>query len=222
MKNPPQVTALQGRSAAGRAPDDRPQAESGSAPGADHVEVTTGLARRVRAGQTGAVILMIVALAAGCSTTPQATATTRPLPAGRYPSTVSKMVCRSEASHDVGLALGEKATVTSPTWVDHLYTCRYAYPSGTITLSVKELSSPAETTAYFKSLGTQMGMSRRLANLGQGAFQTTNGSVVVRKDYKVLLVDIAALPPEFGTPPTTAGEIAVTVAIVILGCWAGD
>ena len=50
----------------------------------------------------------------------------------------------------------------------------------------------------------------------------TDGSVVVRKDWKVLLVDDSALPTQFGVPPTSASDIAVTVADVILGCWAGD
>jgi hypothetical protein len=189
--------------------------------------VTTGW-RRLGPGRRIAAVGMVLILAAGCSATPAATTTTVatkttvPLPAGRYPSQVSKMVCASEAPRDVGLALGEKATVTSPTWVSHLYTCRYVYPNATLTMSVKELSSVAETTAYFESLGAQLGMARSIGNLGQGAFQTTNGSVVVRKDYKVLLVDSTGLPAQFGNPPTTSGDVAVTAAIVVLGCWSGD
>lgn len=161
---------------------------------------------------------------AGCGGSTQATGTktTVPLPAGRNPSLVSEMVCRNEASHDVGLALGETAAVTTPTWVDHVYTCQYNYPSGSLTLSVKELSSWPETLAYFHGLGTQLGVVKTLPNLGQGAFQTDNGSVVVRKDWKVLLVDPTRLPAHFGNPPTTAADVAVTVAVLILGCWAGD
>lgn len=167
--------------------------------------------------------LLLAPVLAGCgSSQATGTRTTVPLPAGRYPSAVSKMVCRTEASHDVGLALGETASVTTPTWVEHLYTCEYAYPSGMLTLSVKELSSWPETLAYFHGLGDQLGVARTLPNVGQGAFQTTNGSVVVRKDWKVLLVDPTKLPAQFGNPPTTSGDIAVTVADVILGCWAGD
>ncbi len=168
------------------------------------------------------VLLAPVLAGCGSSSATGTTKTTVPLPAGRYPSAVSKMVCRTEAAHDVGLALGETASVTSPTWVEHLYTCQYAYHSGTLTLSVKELSSWPETLAYFHGLGNQLGVTRTLSNLGQGAFQTTNGSVVVRKDWKVLLVDPTGLPAQFGNPPTTSGDIAVTVADVILGCWAGD
>ncbi|MGH3421787.1 MAG: hypothetical protein ACRDOD_19605, partial [Streptosporangiaceae bacterium] len=103
-----------------------------------------------------------------------------------------------------------------------VYTCHYDYPSGSMTLSVKELSSWPETLAYFHSLGSQLGVARTLPNLGQGAFQTPGGSVVVRKDWKVLLVNVARLPDRFGVPQTAASDIAVTVAVVILGCLAGD
>ena len=68
----------------------------------------------------------------------------------------------------------------------------------------------------------RLGKSRDLEALGQAGFQTTDGSVVVRKDWKVLLVDNTGLPPQFGVPPTSASAVAVTVADVILGCWAGD
>lgn len=145
-----------------------------------------------------------------------------PLPAGRYPSEVSEEVCNSDAPHDVALALGEKATVSRPTWVDHLYTCHYSYPNAAMTLSVKELSSWSQTLAYFHGLGTRLGTVRELKGLGQGAFQTTGGSVVVRKDWKVLLVDVSRLPASFGHPPTTPGVIGVAVADLVLGCWAGD
>jgi hypothetical protein len=135
-------------------------------------------------------------------------------------------VCSAEAQQDMASALGERAKVSPPTWVDQQYACTYAYPdadpTGSFELSVKELSSWAQTTAYYDSLATQMGNARSLESLGQGAFQTTDGSVVVRKDWKVLLVDNAGLPPQFGVPPTSAADIAVTVADVILGCWAGD
>jgi hypothetical protein len=89
-------------------------------------------------------------------------------------------------------------------------------------LSVKELSSWAETYGYFDMLGKSLHESTTVASLGQGAFQVRNGSVVVRKDWKVLLVDITGLPSEFGAPPTSAADVAVTVALLILGCWAGD
>jgi curli biogenesis system outer membrane secretion channel CsgG len=180
------------------------------------------------------VVVAVVALVAtGCgagastsSTTTSgasSTATTRaPLPAGQKPSEIAKQVCQEEARQDIASALGETATVSEPTWVDHLYSCRYSYPTGSMVLSVKELSSWTETDAYFQMLADQLGKTRELENLGQGAFQTTDGSVVVRKDWKVLTVDISSLPAQFGIPATSSGDVAVTVGDVILGCWAGD
>jgi len=173
-----------------------------------------------------AITVAIAMVSAGCSTAPTAsngtTTTEAPLPAGAHPSKIAKVVCQKEAQHDLASALGETATVSTPTWVDHLYVCRYAYPSGSMTLSIKELSSWSQTLAYFNGLATRMGKKRNLQGLGQGAFQTTDGSIVVRKDWKVLLVDISGLPPQFGVPATSSGDVAVTVGDVILGCWSGD
>jgi hypothetical protein len=87
---------------------------------------------------------------------------------------------------------------------------------------VKELSSWSETSAYFHSFASSMGDVGSLGNLGQVAFTTSDGSVVVRKDWKVLLVDISPLPPQFGKPPTSRADVAYTIAALILGCWAGD
>jgi hypothetical protein len=144
------------------------------------------------------------------------------LPAGPNPSKSAKMVCAPEARRDLARVLGVSTISTvAPTWVDHLYSCRYVYADGVMVLSVKEVSNRAQTTAYFNLLAHQLGKTSRLNGLGQGAYTTTNGDVVVRKDYKVLLVDISGLPAHFGVPPTSAADIAVTVADVIMGCWSG-
>jgi hypothetical protein len=145
-----------------------------------------------------------------------------PLPAGRYPSKISRMVCSQKAAREVSEVLGVSANVEPPTWEKHLYSCRYAYPNGSLVLSVKELSSWGQTLSYFHGLGARLGDRRRLGNLGQGAFQTANGSTVVRKDWKVLLVDISRLPAQFGVPATSRSDVAATVSDVILGCWSGD
>jgi hypothetical protein len=173
--------------------------------------------------RVAAALVVLALLAAGCGGTGVATPTTEaPRPAGATPSAIAKQVCAHEAQADIASALGVTATVSTPTWVDHLYSCTYRYPTGSMELSVKELSSWAQTLAYFDRLGDHMGRARSIANIGQGAFQTTDGSMVVRKDWKVLLVDAAGLPSQFGVPPTSSGDVAVTVADVILGCWAGD
>jgi hypothetical protein len=169
------------------------------------------------------VVLALVGLLVAACTSGQASTTEQgPKPAGATPSPIAVQVCAREAQKDIASALGEKATVSRPTWVDHLYQCRYGYPTGSFALSVKELSSWPQTLNYFHTLATRLGKTGDLQGLGQGAFQTTDGSVVVRKDWKVLLVDTSGLPDQFGVPPTSSGDVAVTIGDVILGCWAGD
>ena len=166
---------------------------------------------------------LIGLVGAGCgSGTTKTSSPASPLPAGKTPSAISKMVCASAAHEELDNALGDTGTVSPPTWVDHVYSCRYSYPDGSFTLSVKELSSWAQTYSYFNSLAARLGNVHRWTALGQAAFSTNNGSMVVRKDWKVLLVDVSALPRQFGSPPTSAKDVAYTIGDVILGCWAGD
>jgi hypothetical protein len=132
------------------------------------------------------------------------------------------MVCARDAQKEIAETLGVHASVSTPTWADHAYSCRYRYPQGDFVLTVKELSSWPQTLAYYGAFARTQGRSDSVPNLGQGAFQTDNGSMVVRKDWKVLTVDISGLPAQFGKPPTSRGDVAVTVADVILACWAGD
>jgi hypothetical protein len=132
------------------------------------------------------------------------------------------MVCAREAQREIAETLGVHASVSTPTWAGHAYSCRYAYPDGDFVLTVKELSSWPQTFAYYGALARKQGRADSVPNLGQGAFQTSNGSMVVRKDWKILTVDISGLPGQFGKPPTSRGDVAVTVADLILACWAGD
>jgi len=182
-------------------------------------------------GRPLALVLAAGLAAAACSSgTPASTPTTTsgPKPAGAVPSAIAVQVCSAEAQREMASALGEAAHVTKPVWSlpAHQYSCTYAYPSaspaGSFTLTVKELSSWNQTYAFYDALAAKLGNAGTLDSLGQAAFQTTDGSVVVRKDWKVLLVDNAGLPAQFGVPPTSSASVAVTVADVILGCWAGD
>jgi len=155
-------------------------------------------------------------------TTLYSTALQAPEPAGKNPSAIAIEVCSKTAQSQIQHVLGVTADVTTPTWSNHEYSCRYQYPNGSFVLSVKELSNWSQTYAYFDSMKKSLGNTGSLLNLGQGAFTTSNGSVVVRKDWKVLFVNIEPLPAQFGRPPTSKADIAYTVADIILACWAGD
>ena len=65
------------------------------------------------------------------------------------------MVCSKEARDKIAASIGIHETrVTPPTWVNHLYSCTYEYPHGTIALSVKELVSARATTAVLRRART--------------------------------------------------------------------
>jgi hypothetical protein len=145
------------------------------------------------------------------------------LTVGTNPSTSSKMVC-GEAKADIAESLGVKPTqVTTPTWIDHVYSCTYVYPNGSFTLSVKEVDGIANAAAYFRSLKTTLGVApgSKAPTLGQGAFVTKDGGLVVQKDNKVLTVDVSKLPPTFGNPAQSPTDVATSIGGVIMGCWTG-
>lgn len=176
--------------------------------------------KTTRRGAGLALTVLSVALgAAGCG---GGTGAQGPQPAGVAPSRISRQVCSKEASGDVARVLNARASVSTPTWAGHLYSCGYRYRMGTVVLSVKELSSWSQTYAYVGKLATTLHKTRNIPGLGQGAFEVRDGSVVVRKDWKVLLVNIAGLHGDIGSPPGSPGQTALVFAAVILGCWAGD
>jgi hypothetical protein len=142
-------------------------------------------------------------------------------PAGANPSNSAKMVCEPAVRSEIAATLGIHETrVTTPTWVDHVYSCTYVYPRGSIVISVKELVNADTTTAYFNGLAQRFGKQQNLNGLAQDAFIAKNADVVVRKDYKVLLVDVQGISQTF-LPAMTRADVATNVAAAIMSCWAG-
>ena len=173
-----------------------------------------------RRARLGPAVLAVVLGIAGCGSV-NASAES-PQPAGKSPSAIARMVCAKEAVGEIAQVVGAKASVTAPTWTDHLYSCGYHYSEGSMVLSVKELSSWTQTYAYFDELAETLHKTAPVKGLGQGAFVVGDGSVVVRKDWKILLVDISGLHGMVGSPPNSRGTVALDAAAVILGCWSGD
>jgi hypothetical protein len=184
--------------------------------------------RALRISAVALVSLLGVALLAACgsdakSGSPVTTTTAKLEVAGPNPSVSAQMIC-GEAKEDIAeQAIGvDTVKPLAPKWADHLYACDYVYKGGAkMTLSVKEMSSVSETTAYYDALGARLGRGAKLEGLGEGAYQTTNGSVVVRKDYRVLLIDVSHLPAAFGQPPQKPIDVAISVASTIMNCWTG-
>lgn len=131
------------------------------------------------------------------------------------------MVCGSDGQTALATELGASTTtVTTPTWVDHLYSCTYQYASSSFSLSVKELPTIAATVDYFNSLKAKSTVTQQIA-LGQDGFMTSDDTAVVRKDNKVLVVDVTKLSAQFGASRSRT-DTSLTIATTILGCWTGD
>src|SRR4029079_18397147 len=110
-----------------------------------------------------------------------------------------------------------------PTWKDHIYSCTFVYPKGSFTLSTKELVDEKSTTDFFNAYKTKLGVKDTLFGLGQGAFVAKNDDLVVRKDYKVLLVDVQGVPKALSAfvPSMVRSDVASNIAAVIMSCWEG-
>jgi hypothetical protein len=168
----------------------------------------------------------LLSAAAGCAAD-RSTATPRtPRPAGAPATGVSatgQLICSTEAQEDIATAVGlPTSRPVVGTLRGNEYSCEYAYPGGTMALSVTELADDAGTDAFFDSVRQTSAASERLAGIGQDAYQNQDGSMVVRKDRKVLRVGVDGLPARFGQPPTARRQLAAAVALVIMECWTQD
>ncbi len=139
------------------------------------------------------------------------------------PSPEATMVCEAEVQQDLAAALKvQPSKPPTATWRDHLYTCVYTYPTGTMVLSVKELADDPAAIAYYAEMKKSFTATTTRRIEGQEAFTAPNGSVFVQKDAKVLHVDVTRLPARFGQPPFPRAIAAMNVAITVMGCWTGD
>ncbi|MEO7287010.1 MAG: hypothetical protein ABI140_08830 [Jatrophihabitantaceae bacterium] len=134
------------------------------------------------------------------------------------------MVCEAEAANDIYAAVRVRTGSTpAASWRDHLYSCRYSYPGAAVmVLSVKELPTEAAAISYFTTMQRSFPSHTARLVADQQAFTASTGSVFVRKDAKVLEVDVSRLPARFGQPPYPRAVVAYTVAAVIMGCWSGS
>jgi hypothetical protein len=142
------------------------------------------------------------------------------VPGAGVPSAAERMICAAETHTTIVQILGLPATPASTaTWRDHLYTCTYRLPMGTLIVSVKQSSSPARAQQYFYAQRTRLAPTHHLDGLGQRSYGTTSGTVVLIKDSDVLTVDTTRLPTVFGNQGSKRFDFAYELASDILGCW---
>ena len=74
---------------------------------------------------------------------------------------------------------------------------------------------------YFNVLKAKSKVIQLIA-LGQDGFITSDDTSVVRKDNKVLVVDVTKLSAQFGEPLRSRADASQSIAVALLGCWTGD
>jgi hypothetical protein len=182
---------------------------------------------RIRSWCAGllAVPLLLAGCAAASSDTGAAAAPSSPAPSGTSgdaPSPTAAMICGDEVVGDVTAALSlSSRPATQATWTDHVYTCRYSLPTGPLVLAVKESPDRASAADYFGGQQQQLGETTAISGLGERAYQTATGTVVVLKDALTLVVDATALPEVVGDNGQRREALADQVASIVMGCWTG-
>ena len=191
-----------------------------------------------------ASFLALLILLAGCGATPAATGSPDPSPgrsnvgavpasgsnaapptdelAGKPPASAA-MICDADIKSKVREALGLAGPPSTEwRWSTGVYTCDYHLPMGQMSLQVKVLAGAREARTVFDADRARTPGGLPLAGLGERAFGTKNGTVLVLKDSQILVVDTTRLPQEFGANGQRRTDLAYEVASDVLGCWTGD
>jgi hypothetical protein len=133
------------------------------------------------------------------------------------------MICDADITSKVGEALGLAGPPpTEWRWSDGVYTCDYRLPMGRMSLQVRVLADVDQARTAFDADRARTPGARPLAGLGERAFGTGQGTVLVLKDDEILDVDTTRLPQEFGANGQRRTDLAYEVASDVLGCWTGD
>jgi hypothetical protein len=169
---------------------------------------------------------LVLAGCAGAATQPTAapssTSSTGASVADAQPSRTAAMVCGDDVVGDVSRALSLPGPPrTTASWADPLFTCDYDLPMGPLVLSVQESADPAAALADWEARRAGLGDSAPAPGLGERAYATPAGTVVVVKDAMTLTVDATGLPEVFGVNGQRRSAFAYEVASIVLGCWTG-
>lgn len=170
-------------------------------------------------------LVPIAALALVLVTTAACGSTAKPVAAPATSSAAdvaTQLVCSTEAGQDISAAVGiAPSQPVKAVWQAPVYSCRYVYPAGAMTLSVQEYPGTTAIDAGYAKAKASGAPTTDLPAIGDAAFTRPDGSVVVRKDAKMLTVDVSGLPARFGQPERSRAGIAQIVAVVIMDCWTG-
>ncbi|RAN73272.1 hypothetical protein B5P43_31245 [Bacillus sp. SRB_336] len=138
------------------------------------------------------------------------------------PPQAAAMVCSAEAKDNVTKILGLKSPPkTTLSWNGAIYSCNYALPSGSLTMSVHVYAAAPAAQAGALSLAKSLHAAPilGLSNLGLPGYQSDAGTVVFAKDNMALHVDATMLSGTVGVNQVPRTDFAYQMATTILACW---
>jgi hypothetical protein len=187
-----------------------------------------------------ASLLALLILLAGCGATPPATGSPGPSP-GRSdvsavpasgsnagpptgnPPASAAMICDADIKSKIREVLGLAGPPSTEwRWSNGVYTCDYDLPMGRMSLQVTVLAGVQQAGTMFDADRARTPGALPLRGLGERAFGTKDGTVLVLKDNQILVVDATRLPEEFGANGQRRTDLAYEVASDVMGCWTGD
>lgn len=180
-------------------------------------------ARVLAAGLLASVLLLAGCAGSGAATEPGRPTGTPARPAVIHaPSATALMVCGEDIRGKVRQVLAlTSPPATSDSFDGDRYSCTYRLPPGPLVLSVQQSGSPAAANRFFAAERARLG-GDVLPGLGEAAFGTGSGTVLVVKDSETLTVDATGLPAVFGSQRQRRTDLAYEIASDVLGCWTGD
>jgi len=142
------------------------------------------------------------------------------------PSSAARMVCEEHEVRDAvrrSFRMDRDPTSTH-TWsaASRVYTCRWAVPHGTLTMTVDDATDPRAGRRSFARLRAGLVGARPLRGMdafGLPALSTAAGDVAFLKDGKTLHVDATRLPAASLPRAFSRSEVAYSVASAAIACW---
>jgi hypothetical protein len=142
--------------------------------------------------------------------------------ASNSPPSAARMVCSDEIRTQVAGALGLDGPPTPQDgWADHVYTCTYAVPMGTLVLAVTVAPSDGAAGTELDALRTRRGAADPEQGFGRRAYSAPAGVLVAVKDNLVLEIDATALPDDLGPGHQRRIDVVRLLAAGVFACWTG-
>ena len=182
--------------------------------------------------RTVLAVLLALLVSTGCAAShpaaqPAVTTTVDPsAAAAQYasnsPPAAARMVCSDEIRTQVAGALGLDGPPTPQDgWADHVYTCTYAVPMGTLVLAVTVTPSDGAAGTQLDALRTRTGAADPEQGFGRRAYSAPDGVLVAVKDNLVLEIDATAMPDDLGPGHQRRIDVVRLLAAGVFACWTG-